>query len=162
MNVNMSAMTVFLDIGCGLLAENKVGQAPEQASPGSGLDRSSLSARAVPLEGYQNLVISFRDAPGPRAGLGKLIAPRSEPQPELIKLLTRLKFRYCLQIAVIGFKLSGPNHRGVRKPELKNIVDYYITTNCVEISEQLRIRGIVHFDYTSTREKLASYGLWDV
>lgn len=161
MNMNMSAMTVFLDIGCGMLA-GKQGEKPAAVvSPCCSLDRSSLATSEIPSDEYQNLVISFQDSSDTRTGAGKRVDSHFEPQPELIGLLNRLKYRYCLQIAVMGLKLPELGHPRIGKPDLACIADYYITKSNIGISDSLGMQWILHVDYFSTRTKLESFGLWD-
>lgn len=149
MSMNMSAMTVFLDIGCGMLADKHA------------VEGSSLSASEMPPDEYQNLIISFQDASDMQTGTGKHVDSRLEPQPELIRLLNRLKYRYCLQIAVSGLKLLPFSHPRIKKTDLACIADYYITKSSKGISDGPGIQWILHVDYFSTRTKLESFGLWD-
>lgn len=161
MNMNMSSMTVFLDIGCGLQVDKKDLQPAKLSISDQGVDNSVKNNDILQPDEYQNLLISFYTVPDRRAWIGKILASRSEPESDMIRLLARLKYRYCLQIAVIGLQFGRFNYFGIKNQSLANLVDYYISINCRDMFNRTGVFGIVHEDYFTTCLKLRTLGLWD-
>lgn len=159
--MNMSSMTVFLDIGCGLHIDKNDIRPRKFASSAQGVDNSMQSIDAMPLDEYQNLIISFNTVNDSQAWIGKIFTSRSEPESDLIRLLARLKYRYCLQIAMIGIQSGRFSYFGIKNHSLANLVDYYISINCKDMLERIGVFGIVHEDYSTTCLKLGALGLWD-
>jgi len=144
-------MTVFLDLGSKLM----LGVLDRQSG-----ERESKADDDDMMEDYLNLVISFQEAPAARAGFLKIRPAHPEPRPDMIHLLTRLKSRYCMRIAVIGNETFRPGDRMIRNTGLKRIADFYITSSILT-RESIGGHGIVHVNYVSTRTELASFGLCD-
>jgi FMN phosphatase YigB (HAD superfamily) len=166
------AMTVFLDIGSGIplvaldhRSEKHGSTRDDTGSPELG-DRNCETLiteedLGLTMEEYLCLVISFHEEAVAHGGFHKIGPAHQEPRPEMIKLLARLKSRYCLQIAVIG---NDPYTLGEYKSHnsgLNHLADYYIKSSFLT-KENIGVHGIVHVNYASTRTELASFGLLDL
>lgn len=197
---------MFLDIGGVLLTNGWDHHARKRAATHFKLKWAEMEERhrqtfdtyevgKLTLEEYLGRVVFTQKRPFTRAEFRRFMFAQSKPYPEMIDLVTRLKGRHGLRIAVVSNEGRELNAHRIRKFKLDSFVDCFIsscfvqvrkpdadifrlaldiaqappqriiylenTPMFVQVAESLGIRSILHTDYKSTREELASLGLDD-
>lgn len=195
---------MFLDIGGVLLTNGWDRYARKRAATTFGLPWSAMEERhhltfetyeegRLTLEEYLDLVIFQEKRRFTRAQFRRFMFAQSKAYPEMIDLVTQIKARHGLKIAVVSNEGRELNEYRIRKFKLDVLVDVFISSSFVHrrkpdatmfklaediaqtpaehalyiennamfvrIAENLGIRSILHTDHTSTRKKLASFGL---
>jgi putative hydrolase of the HAD superfamily len=196
--------TLFLDIGGVLLTDGWDHHARQRAAATFKLERAEMEQRhqqtfatyeegKLTLDEYLDLVVFHRRRPFTRSQVRRFMFAQSQPYPNMIALVARLKVRHGLKSIVVSNEGRELNAYRIRTFKLSELVDAFVsscfvhlhkpdaeifrlaldvaqvparevlyvenTPMFVTVAERLGIRGIVHTDYTSTRAKLASFGL---
>jgi len=200
----MPISTLFLDVGGVLLTNGWDRHARRRAAKRFNLpwvelqDRHGLMFETheegrLTFDEYLDRLVFYGKRSFTRAQFRSFMLAQSKPYCEMIELVTRLKLRYGLKIAVVSSESREVNAYRIRKFKLDGFVDCFIssclvhirkpdadifrlaldiaqaparqvvyienTPMFVQIAEGLGIRSILHTDYKSTGEKLASFGL---
>ena len=196
--------TLFLDIGGVLLTNGWDHHARRRALANFNLEWDEVEQRhqlnfatyeegKITLQEYLTRTVFYEDRPFTRDQFWEFMTAQSQPDPEMLDLVVRLKARHKLRIAAVSNEARELNAYRVRKFKLDELVDCFVsscfvhvrkpdldifrlaldiaqtppeqivyienTPLFVQIAEGLGIPSILHTDYQSTREKLASFGL---
>jgi putative hydrolase of the HAD superfamily len=183
MTENSSGITcVFVDIGGVLLTNGWDHLARRRAVEHFDLNWDEMEERhrltfeiheegKLSFEEYLNLVVFYEKRSFTRMQFRQFMCEQSTPYPEMIAMITQLKSRYSLKIAVVSNESFELNAYRIRTFKLDAFVDCFVSS-CfvhlrkpdanmpmfVQIAEGLGIRSILHTDYQSTSAKLTSFG----
>ena len=195
---------LFLDVGGVLLTNGWDHHARRRAAANFNLEFDEMDNRhhlnfatyeegKITVQDYLSRTVFYETRPFTRDQFWEFMCAQSHPYPEMIELVTQLKARYGLRIAVVSNEARELNAYRIGRFKLDTLVDCFVSSSFihlrkpdidmfrlaldiaqapperivyientpmfVEIAERLGIRSILHVDYKSTREKLASFGL---
>jgi putative hydrolase of the HAD superfamily len=131
--------TLFLDIG-GVLLTNGWGHESRQlAAKEFELDLEEIETRhhltydtyelgKLDLEEYLNRTIFFKQRSFTKQQFREFMFAQSKPFPEMIELITMLKNKYGLKIAVVSNEGRELNAYRITKFELDRFVDFFISS----------------------------------
>ena len=85
------------------------------------------------FEEYLSLVVFYRKRPFTRAEVRRFMCAQSKPYPEMIELITQLKVRHGLKIAVVSNEARVVNDYRIHKFKLDQFVDSFISSCFVHI-----------------------------
>jgi putative hydrolase of the HAD superfamily len=163
---------VFLDIGGVLLTNGWDHHARKRAAMhfklkwGEMEDQHHLTFDTyeegkLTLEEYLSRVVFYQKRPFTRIQFKRFMFAQSKPYPDMIGMLTQLKVRYGLKIAVISNEARELNMYRIRKFKLDGLVDFFISSCFVHIRKpdvdifrlaldiaQAPVRQIVYIDNT--------------
>jgi putative hydrolase of the HAD superfamily len=204
MKPSFPIVTLFLDIGSVLLNDGWDHVARKRVAKHFNLEWGEMQERhaltfetheegKLSFEEYLNRVVFYQKRPFTRAQFRRCMCAQSRPYPDMIELVSLLKARYQLKIAVVSNEAREVNDYRIHKFKLDTFVDSFVsscfvhirkpdadifrlaldiaqtearqvvyienTPMFVKVAEGLGIRSILHTDYRSTCEKLASLGL---
>jgi putative hydrolase of the HAD superfamily len=80
------------------------------------------------FEEYLGRVVFYQKRPFTRAQFRRSMCAQSKPYPEMIELITGLKIRYGLKIAVVSNEAREVNAYRIRKFKLAGFVDSFISS----------------------------------
>ena len=80
------------------------------------------------LDQYLNRVVFFKDRPFTREDFKAFMFAQSEPLPEMIEFVCRLKQRYRLKIAAVSNEGRELTIYRVNKFNLKSFIDFFIAS----------------------------------
>jgi HAD superfamily hydrolase (TIGR01509 family) len=135
---------VFLDIGGVLLTDGWDRHARKRAATNFKLelvemeDRHHLTwdtyqAGRITLEEYLGWVVFYQKRPFTRAQFRRFMFAQSKPYREMIELVTQLKARHRLKIAVVSNEGRELNAYRIRKFKLNGFVDSFISSCFVHL-----------------------------
>jgi HAD superfamily hydrolase (TIGR01509 family) len=135
---------LFLDIGGVLLTDGWTHDGRKRAAANFNLDLAEMEERhhltfdtyeegKLTLDEYLGRVVFYRERPFTRAQFRTFMFAQSEPHPEMIDLVTRLKARHRLKIAVVSNEGRELNAYRVDEFKLDRFVDFYISSCFVHI-----------------------------
>jgi len=135
---------VFLDIGGVLLTNGWDHHARKRAAMhfklkwGEMEDQHHLTFDTyeegkLTLEEYLSRVVFYQKRPFTRIQFKRFMFAQSKPYPDMIGMLTQLKVRYGLKIAVISNEARELNMYRIRKFKLDGLVDFFISSCFVHI-----------------------------
>jgi putative hydrolase of the HAD superfamily len=138
------ATCLFLDIGGVLLTDGWDHRSRKRAAAHfkfawAGMeDRHRLTFGAyeegkLSLEEYLSRVLFYQKRPFTRAQFRRFMFAQSNPYPEMIALIERLKLRHGLKIAVVSNEGRELNAHRIRKFRLGRFVDFFISSCFVHI-----------------------------
>ncbi len=196
--------SVFLDIGGVLLTNGWDHLVRRRAAANFKLEWAEMEARhrltfevyeegKLTMDEYLALVVFHEKRPFTPGQFRNFMFAQSKPFPEMMALLSQLKIKLGMKIAIISNEGHEMNAYRVRKFRLDKLVDTFISSSFVharkpdvamfqyaldiaqvpassavfidntamfvQVAESLGIRGILHTDYQSTRERLFALGL---
>ena len=136
--------TLFLDIGGVLLTNGWDHHARRRAAITFKLERAEMEARhrlvfetyeagKLTLEEYLDHVVFYQKRPFTRAQFRRFMFLQSQSFPEMIALVTQLKFRHGLKIAVVSNEARELNAYRIRKFKLDRFVDCFISSGAVHL-----------------------------
>jgi putative hydrolase of the HAD superfamily len=136
--------TLFLDIGDVLLSNGFEHESRALAAETFGLDLEEINVRhnlvfstyeldKITFEEYLNQVVFYRKRTFTRSQFRKFIFAQSKPYPEMLDLVTKLKAKYGLKIAVVSNEARELNAFRIRKFKLDRFVDFYISSCFVHL-----------------------------
>jgi putative hydrolase of the HAD superfamily len=136
--------TLFLDIGGVLLTDGWDHHARKRAAANFKLEFAEMEDRhhlnfytyeegKLTLEEYLSRVVFCRERPFTRAQFRRFMFEQSKPYPEMIALVTQLKVRHGLKIAVVSNEARELNEYRIRKFKLDGFVDFFISSCFVHI-----------------------------
>jgi putative hydrolase of the HAD superfamily len=140
----MPITTLFLDVGGVLLTNGWDHHARRRAAKHFKLpwaeieDRHSLMFETqeegkLTFDEYLGRLVFYRKRPFTRAQFRSFMFAQSKPYSEMIRLVTRLKLRYRLRIAVVSNESREVNAYRIRKFKLDGFVDCFISSCFVHI-----------------------------
>lgn len=135
---------VFLDIGGVLLTNGWDRHARKRAATNFRLELAEMEERhhltfdtyeegKLTLEEYLDRVVFYQKRPFTRAQFRRFMLAQSEPYPEMIELVARLKLRHGLKIAVVSNEGRELNAYRIRKFKLDAFVDSFISSCFVHL-----------------------------
>jgi putative hydrolase of the HAD superfamily len=130
---------IFVDIGGVLLSDGWDRYARKRAVSHFKLEAAEIEDRhqvtwntyqegKFTLEEYLTRVIFYKKRSFTRAQFRRFMFAQSNPHPEMIDLLARLKARHGLKIAVVSNEGRELNAYRIRKFKLDEIVDFFISS----------------------------------
>jgi len=179
MKRNASITALFLDIGGVLLTDGWDHHARKQAAKHFKLDRAELEARhslnfdifeagKLTLEEYLNRVVFHQKRAFTRSQFRRFMFAQSKPFPQMMALVRKLKAKYGLKIAVVSNEARELNDYRIRKFNLGEFVDFFISSCYVHVSKpdedmfrlaldisQAPVRQIVYIDNTAMFVQIA-------
>ena len=135
---------LFLDIGGVLLTNGWDRHSRKRAASHFKLDLTDLDNRhrltfgtyeegKITLDEYLARTVFYRKQPFTRAAFRRFMFAQSEPHPRMIELVTGLKARYGLRVAVISNEGRELNAYRIRKFKLTDFVDCFVSSSYVHV-----------------------------
>ena len=173
--------TMFLDIGGVVLTEGWDHHARRRAATHFQLEWSEMEAlhRAafetyeqgkLTLEAYLGLVGFHQARPFTRAQFRRFMFGQSKPYPKMIELVTQVKARHGLKIAVVSNEARELNAYRIRQFRLGGFVDFFVSSCFVQMRKpdagifrlaldmaQVDARNVVYIDDTPMFVQIASH-----
>ena len=136
--------TLFLDVGGVLLSNGWDHHARERAATNFELDLAEMDDRhhltfdtyeegKLTLEEYLSRTVFYKERPCTRAQFREFMFAQSQPHPEMIELVTQLKARHKLKIAVLSNEAREVNAYRIAKFKLNGFVDFFISSCFVHL-----------------------------
>ena len=135
---------LFLDIGGVLLTDGWAHNARKRAATRFNLKWAEMENRhhltsdtyeegKLTLDEYLGRVVFHQKRPFTRAQFRRFMFAQSKPHPEMIELVTQLKVRHGLKIAVVSNEARELNAYRIRKFKLDEFVDFFISSCFVHV-----------------------------
>ena len=135
---------LFVDIGGVLLTNGWDHHARKRAATNFKLEWAEMEARhrlnfatyeegKVTLEEYLDRVVFYRKRSYTKAQFRRFIFEQSKPYPEMIDLISQLKVRHGLKIAVVSNEAPELNAYRIKKFKLDKFVDFFISSCFVHV-----------------------------
>jgi putative hydrolase of the HAD superfamily len=135
---------VFLDIGGVLLSDGWDHHARKRAATNFKLELAEMETRhhltfdtyeegKLTLEEYLSRVVFYEERPFTPAQFREFIFAQSKPYPKMIELIRQLKTRYGLKIVVVSNEGRELNEYRIRKFNLDEFVDVFISSCFVRL-----------------------------
>jgi putative hydrolase of the HAD superfamily len=164
--------TLFLDVGGVLLTDGWDHHARKRAAVHFQLEWAELEARhslnfdifeagKLTLEEYLSRVVFHQKRPFTRSQFRRYMFAQSQPCPQMMALVRKLKTKYGLKIAVVSNEARELNDYRIRKFGLGGFVDFFISSCYVHVSKpdaemfrlaldiaQAPVRQVVYIDNT--------------
>jgi len=146
MKKTTSITCVFLDIGGVLLTDGWDRHGRARAAGELHLDLAEMEDRhhltfdtyeegKLTLEEYLGQVVFYQKRPFTQDQFRHFMFEQSKPYPEMIELITRLKVRYGLKIAVVSNEARELNSYRIREFKLDKFVDCFVPlASCMSAS----------------------------
>ena len=136
--------TLFLDVGDVLLTNGFEHESRALAAKTFGLDLEEMNLRhqlifstyelgKITLEEYLSQVVFYQKRTFTRSQFRKFIFAQSQPYPQMIELVCKLKAKYGLKIAVVSNEARELNSFRIRQFKLDRFVDFFISSCFVHI-----------------------------
>jgi putative hydrolase of the HAD superfamily len=140
----MPITTLFLDIGGVLLNNGWDHIARRKVAKHFKLEWAEMEERhrltfetheegKLTFEEYLGRVVFYQKRPFSRAQFRRFMCAQSKPYPEMIELITQLKLRHGLKIAVVSNEARVVNDYRIHKFKLDAFVDFFISSCFVHI-----------------------------
>ena len=140
----ISITTLFLDIGGVLLTNGWDHHARRRAvahfnlewdevEPRHQLNFATYEEGKLTLEDYLKRTVFYVDRPFTREQFWEFMTAQSQPDPEMLDLVVRLKTRYGLRIAAVSNEARELNAYRVRKFKLDRLFDCFISSCFVHV-----------------------------
>jgi putative hydrolase of the HAD superfamily len=135
---------LFVDVGGVLLTNGWDREARERAAANFKLDLAEMEDRhhltfdtyeegKLTLDEYLDRVVFYQKRPFTPARFRRFMFAQSQPYPEMLELIARLKVRHRLKIAVVSNEGRELNAYRIRQFKLDGFVDCFITSCFVHI-----------------------------
>jgi putative hydrolase of the HAD superfamily len=135
---------LFLDIGGVLLTDGWTHDGRQRAAANFDLDLAEMEDRhhltfdtyeegKLTLDEYLGRVVFYQERPFTRAQFRTFMFAQSEPHPEMIDLVTQLKARHGLKVAVVSNEGRELNAYRINEFHLDEFVDFYISSCFVHV-----------------------------
>ncbi len=139
-----SVTCLFLDVGGVLLTDGWDRHARKRAATHFKLERAEMEDRhqsawntcqlgKFTLDEYLSRAVFYKKRPFSRAQLRRFMFAQSKPYPAMIELISRLKARYGLKIAVLSNEGRELNAYRIQKFKLDGLVDFFISSCFVHL-----------------------------
>jgi putative hydrolase of the HAD superfamily len=144
MKKSSSITALFLDIGGVLLTDGWGHQSRKLAAKMFNLNPEEMESRhnqafdtyelgKLTIEEYLSRVVFYEERPFTPVQFRKFMFAQSKPYPKMIKLVSKLKARYRLKVAVISNEARELNSYRIRKFKLDGFVDFFISSCFVHL-----------------------------
>ena len=135
---------LFVDIGGVLLTDGWTHEGRKRAAAKFDLDLADMEDRhhltfdtyeegKLTLDEYLRRVVFYKERPFTRAQFRAFMFSQSEAHPEMIDLVTRLKARHGLKVAVVSNEGRELNAYRINEFHLDKFVDFYISSCFVHV-----------------------------
>jgi FMN phosphatase YigB (HAD superfamily) len=135
---------LFVDVGGVLLTNGWDREARERAAANFKLDLAEMEDRhhltfdtyeegKLTLDEYLDRVVFYQKRPFTPARFRRFMFAQSQPYPEMLELIARLKVRHRLKIAAVSNEGRELNAYRIRQFKLDGFVDCFITSCFVHI-----------------------------
>ena len=135
---------LFLDIGGVLLTDGWDHQSRALAAKVFNLDLAEINNRhhltvetyemgKLTLEEYLSLVVFYREQTFSRIEFRDFMFEQSQPHPQMIELVRKLKAQYGLKIAVVSNEGRELNSYRINKFKLDELVDFFVSSCFVHL-----------------------------
>jgi putative hydrolase of the HAD superfamily len=139
MKKTVSITTLFLDVGGVLLTNGWGRQSRAAAAKTFALDAEEMQDRhhltfdtyesgKLTLEEYLSRTVFYQERPFTREQFREFMFAQSQPNPEMLELVRRLKARHALRIAVVNNEARELNAHRIQKFKLGEFVDFFISS----------------------------------
>ncbi len=139
MHTTSSITTLFLDIGGVLLTNGWDRNARKLAASTFSLDLAELEERhhltfdtyeegKLTLDEYLNRIVFYDDRAFSRDDFRAFMFAQTEPYPEMIDMICKLKATYGLKIAIVNNEGRELNEYRIRQFRLNRFVDFFISS----------------------------------
>ena len=139
MNPYLSITTLFLDIGGVLLTNGWDHNERTQAAEKFGLDYEEMNERhhltfdtyeegKLSLDEYLDRVVFYQARTFSKEEFKAFMYAQSQPFPEMIELVGRLKNQYCLQVAAVSNEGRELTVYRVQQFKLGTFIDFFISS----------------------------------
>jgi putative hydrolase of the HAD superfamily len=139
MKKTVSITTLFLDVGGVLLTNGWGRQSRAAAAKTFALDAEEMEDRhhltfdtyesgKLTLEEYLSRTVFYQERPFTREQFREFMFAQSQPNPEMLELVRRLKARHALRIAVVNNEARELNAHRIQKFKLGEFVDFFISS----------------------------------
>jgi putative hydrolase of the HAD superfamily len=144
MKKSSSMTTLFLDIGGVLLTDGWVHESRKLAAQEFNLDLSELEIRhnqafdtyelgKLSLEDYLDRVVFYEERPFTPAQFRKFMFARSQPYPEMLEMVRRLKALYGLKVVALSNEARELNAYRIQTFRLHEFVDSFVSSCFVHL-----------------------------
>lgn len=144
MKKSSSITALFLDIGGVLLTDGWGHVSRKLAAKAFNLNPGKFESRhnqafdtyelgKLTIEEYLSRVVFYEKRPFTPAQFRKFMFAQSKPYPEMIELVSKLKARYGLKVAVVSNEAREINSYRIRKFKLDDFVDFFISSCFVHL-----------------------------
>ena len=131
--------TLFLDVGGVLLSKGWGHESRALAAQRFGLDPAEMQQRhnltfdtyevgKLSLDEYLDRTVFYQPRPFTRDQFREFIFAQSQPHPEMIELVCKLKRRHALKIAVVNNEGRELNSHRIRAFKLGAFADFFISS----------------------------------
>lgn len=131
--------TLFLDIGGVLLTNGWDRAARKLAIQTYGLDAAEMEERhhltfdtyeegKLTLDEYLSRVVFYEDRSFTRQQFREFMFAQSAPYPEMLNMVTQLKAKYKLKIAIVNNEGRELNEHRIQHFNISSFVDFYISS----------------------------------
>lgn len=135
---------LFLDIGGVLLTNGWGKESREAAAKKFGLDFDEMDSRhrltndtfevgKLTLKEYLDRVVFYEKRTFTRKQFKKFMFAQSEPFPEMIDLVSKLKTKHKLKVGIVSNEGREVNAYRIRKFKLDSFVDFFISSSFVHL-----------------------------
>jgi putative hydrolase of the HAD superfamily len=135
---------LFVDIGGVLLTDGWTHDGRKRAAANFNLDLAEMEERhhltfdtyeegKLTLDEYLGRVVFYEERPFTMAQFRAFMFAQSGPHPEMIDLVTRLKVRHGLKVAVVSNEGRELNAYRINEFKLDEFVDFYISSCFVHV-----------------------------
>lgn len=139
MHTTSSITTLFLDIGGVLLTNGWDRNARKLAASTFSLDLAELEERhhltfdtyeegKLTLDEYLTRIVFYEDRTFSRDDFREFMFAQTEPYPEMIDMICKLKATYGLKIAIVNNEGRELNEYRIRQFRLNRFVDFFISS----------------------------------
>ncbi|MFB0569657.1 MAG: HAD family hydrolase [Nitrososphaeria archaeon] len=139
MTTSSPTTTLFLDVGGVLLTNGWDRHMRKKAAETFGLDYAEMNDRhyltsdvyesgKLSLDEYLDRVVFYRERPFSREEFRAFVFDQSQPYPEMIDLVSDLKARYGLKVAVVSNEGRDLTVYRIQKFGLGAFVDFFIAS----------------------------------
>jgi putative hydrolase of the HAD superfamily len=140
----MNIRALFLDIGNVLLTNGWDRRMRQEAAAKFGLDHEEMNERhhltfdtyeegKLSLDEYLTRLVFYEDRPFTPEDFKAFMFAQSQPKPEMIDLISRLKARYGFKVATVSNEGRELTIYRIKKFNLKSFVDFFISSCFVHI-----------------------------
>lgn len=144
MKKSSSIKVLFLDIGGVLLTDGWGHVSRKLAAKAFNLNLKEMESRhsqifdtyelgKLTIEEYLSRVVFYEERPFTPVQFRKFMFAQSKPYPKMIELVSKLKARYRLKVAVVSNEARELNSHRIRKFKLDGFVDFFISSCFVHL-----------------------------
>jgi len=136
--------TIFVDIGGILLTNGWDHLSRRLAAKQFKLDFDEMEARhqlifstyelgKIDLKNYLDYTVFYQQRKFTFAQFKKFMFDQSRPYPEMIKLISQLKIKYKLKIAIVSNESRELNTYRIQKFKLDSFIDFFVSSCIVQL-----------------------------